>query len=85
MLPTTKISVQKRNGNEYFYAYIPQEIAIRLGLKEGSRIMWNVSGSITNIIPYPDADVKTQVELSVRKNLKNNNVGVPNISNVFSL
>jgi bifunctional DNA-binding transcriptional regulator/antitoxin component of YhaV-PrlF toxin-antitoxin module len=70
MLPSTTVSTQKKNGNEYFYTYMPQEIATRLGIKTGSRIMWNVCGSIATIIPYPDSDVNTQVELKLRKLLK---------------
>lgn len=72
-LPTSAISSVKKNSGEYFYLYVPPEIAQRLNLKNKSRVMWNLSGSIANLIPFPEGEVQRQVYL-LQKQQKQKNI-----------
>lgn len=54
MTTVTKTNMVTKPSGEYFYTYIPSEIAHRLGLKKGQEhLIWNLYGSRAEITTLP--------------------------------
>lgn len=70
-MQTTKVNTVKKPSGDYFYTYIPSEIAQKLGLNSSNdHIMWNTFGSIVQITVLP-LDIARKILLQKQQSKKN--------------
>ncbi len=60
----TSVSIQNKGGGKYIYAYIPTEVAQKLGINDNNKyLMWNTYGSRVEIQSFPLQEAKKLIIL----------------------
>lgn len=60
----SSVSIQNKGGGKYIYAYIPTEVAQKLGINDNNKyLMWNTCGSRAEIQAFPLQEAKKLILL----------------------